>query len=170
MIYFIADTHFNHNNIIQYCDRPFKSVGEMNAIMIYNWNRKVQPTDIIYMLGDFALGKREIQDFTQLVQSLNGHKILILGNHDHLTKAKYLQAGFEGVYNTFTFDYEEQTFNLTHHPQIAISPNKFYLFGHVHNLTAEIEKYPNTLCVSAERINYTPISIIEVQNFFKNKK
>ena len=33
-----SDHHFNHTNIITYCDRPFDSVGEMNEFMIDAWN------------------------------------------------------------------------------------------------------------------------------------
>ena len=35
--YFIADTHFNHENIIKYCDRPFENVNVMELKLIDNW-------------------------------------------------------------------------------------------------------------------------------------
>ena len=40
-IWFIADSHFSHKNVIDYCNRPFCSVEEMNSALIYNWNKIV---------------------------------------------------------------------------------------------------------------------------------
>ena len=52
MIYFIADTHFNHANIIKYCNRPFKNTDEMNKYIIRKWNSVVKERDTVYHLGD----------------------------------------------------------------------------------------------------------------------
>lgn len=75
MIYFIADTHFYHNNIIKYCDRPFEDVEEMNNYIVKKWNSVVKPNDIILHLGDVGFGLKE--QLIPLIASLNGNKILI---------------------------------------------------------------------------------------------
>lgn len=97
MEYITADHHFYHTNIIKYCDRPFKSTEEMNETMIDRWNRVVSKSDTVYHLGDFALATRE--QIKELLDRLNGYKILIRGNHD---KGKKLmgQLGFDKVYNS----------------------------------------------------------------------
>ena len=79
-IYFIADTHFNHKNILEYCNRPFADVEEMNKILVNNWNDTVKHDDIVYMLGDFCMGnKHEIKKFTE---KLNGRKYLCKSNSE----------------------------------------------------------------------------------------
>ena len=80
MIYFIADTHFNHENIIKYCNRPFKNTYKMNEYIIQKWNSVVKKDDTVYHLGDVGFGS--LQEVKSLVERLNGTKILIKGNHD----------------------------------------------------------------------------------------
>lgn len=64
MIYFTADTHFGHYNVIRFCDRPFASAEEMDEAMIQNWNERVTGNDTVYILGDKFLetsdGKRSL--------------------------------------------------------------------------------------------------------------
>jgi len=56
MIYFTADQHFGHANIIKLCSRPFSDVHEMDEALIENWNRRVTNGDTIYIIGDLLLG------------------------------------------------------------------------------------------------------------------
>lgn len=78
MKYFIiADTHFGHKNIIKYCNRPFKTIEEMDETLIKNWNEVVSKEDTVLHLGDvFLCGKEKAK---QIMSRLNGKKILIKG-------------------------------------------------------------------------------------------
>lgn len=156
-IFIISDTHFGHENIIRYCNRPFHSVEEMDDVLIKNWNAVVTNQDTIIHLGDFSLGKKE--RCVEILQKLNGKKILIKGNHDNWTDDFYRAAGFSYVskfpivYNGF--------FLLSHAPlQLSETTPYFNYYGHVHN----DEKYHDTAtskCVSVERIGYQPLQIFE---------
>jgi len=80
MLWFTSDLHWNHRNVLPYCNRPYGSVEEMNEAMLKIWNDTVKPDDTVWFLGDLDInGKRSHRD---LVKSLNGHKKLIVGNHD----------------------------------------------------------------------------------------
>ena len=84
-----ADLHLDHKNIIKYCLRPFKTINEMNWTIISNINSIVKPDDTLYILGDFALGKKK--KVAYWISLINGYKILILGNHDR----QFLQREFK---------------------------------------------------------------------------
>ena len=85
MNYYIADTHFGHDNIIRFSNRPFNSADEMDKAIIANWNKKVKPDDDVYILGDFAYKGK---DYRYYIKQLNGNKHLVIGNHDTKTVNK----------------------------------------------------------------------------------
>lgn len=79
-IWLTSDLHFGHENIIRYCDRPFADVDEMDAELVRRWNERVAPDDVVWVLGDVALGP--IHHSLGLVAQLAGDKRLVAGNHD----------------------------------------------------------------------------------------
>jgi calcineurin-like phosphoesterase family protein len=94
--FFTADTHFGHKNVIPYCKRPYENVEEMNEDLIKRWNEVVKPHDVVWHLGDFAFQNKEKTQET--IARLNGHKVLLKGNHDGRTVTFYLDAGFAEVH------------------------------------------------------------------------
>lgn len=81
--FFTADTHFNHDNIIKFCNRPFKNAEEMNETMIQNWNAVVGEKDTVYHLGDFGFfGSKRALTLAEIVVQLKGNIIVIPGSHD----------------------------------------------------------------------------------------
>lgn len=132
MIYFIADMHFFHKNILRYDLRPYRSVEEMNKDMIRCWNERIKNEDTVYILGDLGFYSEEL---VEIIKQLNGHKILIKGNHDDTRKRDFVNC-FDRIY-----DYKEININgkkvvLCHYPMPCFN-NHFYgayhLYAHVHN-------------------------------------
>ena len=157
-IYFISDTHFSHQNIIEYCNRPFNNIDEMNEHMIYKWNSVISKDDIVYHLGDFMLDKKD--NLANIFNKLNGKIYLIKGNHDRKSTKYYEEIGFK-VLATKT-KLEKFKFILSHRPlSDAEIPNGYInIHGHIHNkeLDTMFDKEKHK-CVSVELINYTPIEI-----------
>jgi calcineurin-like phosphoesterase family protein len=77
--FFTSDLHFGHQNVINYCNRPWATKEEMNEAIVKIWNSQVEPKDEVYILGDFSLSKRYVEEYGS---RLNGRKYLITGNHD----------------------------------------------------------------------------------------
>ena len=79
MYYYIADTHFGHDNIRRLSNRPFDTIEEMDKTIISNWNSRVTDEDDVYILGDFSY---KSEDPISYLKQLKGYKHLIVGNHD----------------------------------------------------------------------------------------
>ncbi|MCD8157335.1 MAG: hypothetical protein LUD77_00105 [Clostridiales bacterium] len=73
MVYFTADTHFGHENIIKYCSRPFPDAKAMNEFMIEAWNSRVTGRDTVYILGDMFF-RCKAEEVEKILTALNGRK------------------------------------------------------------------------------------------------
>jgi len=124
----IADTHFFHANIGQYCNRP----DGWQDLIIKNWNCFIQPGDTVFHLGDLALGKKE--DTEALVPLLNGQLYLIRGNHDRRGVAFYQSLGITLVKDPYYMEHASGLHLVfSHRPIVPLPPGMLNLHGHVHN-------------------------------------
>lgn len=158
MVYVIADTHFNHENIIKYCNRPFKNAKEMNEYIVKKWNSVVGEKDTVYHLGDLGFGSDE--EMQELLNRLNGDKILIKGNHDlRRSNNGWLRVGFSGVYNKLVIIND---LVLSHYP-IEVDEGYINVFGHIHDKPLD-EKYnkENHFCVSCDVVDYIPVRLEDI--------
>lgn len=162
MIYFISDTHFYHEKIIEYVKRPFKDIEEMNEVLINNWNKKVKPKDEVYILGDFSFGNKE--QTLDLLDKLNGRKYLIKGNHDRIIKDEEVASRFEWIKDYYILKYKKHKFILFHYPLMVWDCQQYgaiHLYGHIHFSVVPLSKAKMfNMCV--ERNNYEPVSIEEI--------
>lgn len=170
MIYYIADPHFGHENIIGFCGRPFSSVEEMDKMLIANWRAVVKPDDDIYVLGDLVFKSSEPETY---LKQLTGRIHLIRGNHDTFLKNKELHKYFVSIDDMLTIadkdaDEVRRVF-LCHYP-VAEWPgyyrDAYHLFGHIHNAknrAAEImETLPRCYNVGADCIGFTPRTLEQI--------
>ena len=167
-VWLISDNHFNHQKIIEYCNRPFKTVEQMNEEMIKKWNSVVKEDDKIYHLGDFGFGSKE--QIANIISKLNGRIFLILGNHDNHTPQWYRDAGVKEVYDHPIII--KDFIVLSHAPQPSICDSRtpyVNFFGHVHDSEMFKTYGPRHFCACVERHNYKPVNIEEVIKYFQEK-
>ena len=173
MVYFTADTHFNHD-INQFFKRPYSSVDQMNESLIENWNLRVNNNDETYILGDFYVGDN-VSEVENILKKLNGKKYLIKGNHDkYLEDKNFDRKYFEWIKEYYILNLENINIVLFHYPILVwdgfFENNSIHLYGHIHNMLGnknEQERIENILGKKAMNVgvdvnNYKPISIEEI--------
>lgn len=162
-----SDTHFGHRSIIEYEDRPYFSVENMNNQLIINWNKRVKDSDLVYLLGDVFIGMNK-SSARDILDKLNGDIILVMGNHDK-------DFGYNWFVSTGRFKLVTQYpiivdgwFILSHEP-LYLEKNSPYvnIYGHVHGDERYKDFSSNSACVCVERTNYFPIDFDKVKNEIK---
>ena len=165
MKYYISDLHLFHNRILEKFNRPFSSVEEMHEMIINNWKNKVKADDTVYILGD--VGMYHPKEIGNILNNLPGHKILITGNHDF----KNIHSGsYKKVFDKITsyLEIEENGGNvILFHYQIRDGNGKnreyYHLHGHIHNNEDSLSQKERRFNVSAEVVDYTPVSLDELE-------
>lgn len=173
MIYFTSDPHFHHSRVIEYSNRPFSSVEEMNEILIENYNSIVGPQDTCYILGDVAFCKQD--EARKIVSRLKGHKILVSGNHDY--RIRWHQLGvFQRVVNYLEIKEQKESMILFHYPMLVWNRHHYgswHLHGHSHGslINRAPEYYKRkVLDVGVDVHNYMPISFDQVREIMNSRE
>lgn len=147
-VYFYSDPHFGHAKIIEYSNRPFSSVEEMNETLVSRYNSIVNEQDLVYFMGDIAL-----YDAGTYISLLKGEKILIMGNHDKRKSVTFwLKCGFKEVHKKELV--WRDRYILSHHPLDKVPEGMVNIHGHIHEKPSAGSAYRN-VCV--EKTNYAPI-------------
>lgn len=165
MIFFTSDHHFFHKQVIKYCNRPYDSEPKMRKDLISRHNQIVRKDDTVYFVGDVAmLGASQWEHLKGIVNSLNGNKHLIFGNHDEFKWQRYLDIGFISVHSALQLTIEEFNLVLAHDPSVycAIDPKSILLCGHVHTLFRSV-KDRLVVNVGVDQWDFTPITIDHIR-------
>jgi calcineurin-like phosphoesterase family protein len=164
MFWFTADTHFDHDNIMRHCSRPFTHVNYMNEYLIEQWNKVVAPGDVVVIAGDFAWANKGSHSYVEkmFTSQLNGSKIFLKGNHDHWWKGEIRHIYRKNVCGL--------TLHVCHYP-FRSWIHGYNLHGHSHGT---LEPWFNQLDVGVDNAKklvgeYRPLSIVEVDTIIQTQ-
>lgn len=158
--YVVSDHHFGHANIIDYCDRPFTPVGEMDTVLTDRHFETVDPEDMVIHLGDIAM---DMQDGTETVERMDtlGVDLLVQGNHDVGLSDGQAPSP---VVDQCRLSHDGYEFLCVHRPQnVPDSWSGWVIHGHHHNNDTEtfplIDASAQRVNVSVELLGYRPLAL-----------
>lgn len=177
-IFFTADTHLGHANIIRHCRRPFASVEEMDATIIERINARVTKDDWLYHLGDFSFRGGDPAAYRAKIRCKN--IVLILGNHDPCfadgTARPEFASLFKSVHNLL-----KVTVQIEGRPQIVVLCHyamriwdrchygTWHLYGHSHG---SLPDDPKALSwdVGVDANDFSPLSVPQIAEIMSKKQ
>jgi len=174
MIYITSDAHIGHHNIIQYDNRPYTDLQDMEAQFIATWNTTVSPKDTVYHVGDFFWG---YQTALRVAPQLNGNIFCIRGNHDKSwwkpervkREIPKLQLITDQIY-IVKDDGGHPPIVLCHYPMRSwpgSARGSWHLYGHTHK---QIEEHGLSMCVCLNVNNYNLVSLDHVKAVLSARK
>lgn len=151
-IWFTADLHLFHTNILHMNNRPFKDCQEMYEYFVNEWNSKVKDEDYVFILGDVLWGSSS-EKLKRFSEKVNGNICIVLGNHDkEKTRNGNTGSNFDWFHSYARADYIrvkseklgiDQNVFLSHYPALSW-PGKgrgsIHLHGHVHGSMDEFNE------------------------------
>ena len=178
-IFFSADPHYFHANVINLCNRPFANITEMHEALISKWNAKVKPDDDVYLLGDVSFKCPNPPMLVSTLNKLNGNIFLIKGNHEKdVMKNAEVRARFTWIKDYYELDVPDkdvkggfQKICLFHFSQRSWNGSfrgGWHLFGHSHG-NLDSEPWGLSFDVGVDSHNYEPISYDEVKALMKTR-
>lgn len=176
---FYSDPHFNHKNIIRLTGRPFDDLHHMNEELIRRYNEVIGPDDTVLWLGDCFFGPWH--KFELIAQRLNGHRLLIMGNHDR-NPGRMAEAGFALVMEECFLQIAGRVCRVTHYPYINAEPpacrkddryaerrpprvkGEVLIHGHNH---ANYKGFENMIHVGVDGWDFRPALMHEVEDLIR---
>ena len=159
MIWFTADEHYGHSNIIKYCNRPFENIQQMDEEIIKRHNEVVKKEDTVIHGGDFTLANKEIAG--RYIARLNGKHIFIKGSHD-----KWL--------NNAPFIYEkkiDENYIVVCHYAMRTWPRSHYgswqLYGHSHG---QLKPIGLQYDIGVDNNNFYPVSLAQIREIINKEE
>lgn len=131
--WFTSDWHLGHQNIIEFCDRPFVDVHHMGAELTANYFRQVAPGDDVYFVGDMVMGSLEVG--LETIERLPGNKFLVPGNHDKVWRGRknwerflpaYEDAGFTVLESEAVVNIGDRPVRVCHFPYAGVAKEHGY--------------------------------------------
>lgn len=165
-IWVTSDLHLFHKNILNLEKDSLKNnnlshiktLEEYNEMIIKRINSRVKQEDTLYILGDFCFGGTD--KVKEVLPKIKGHKILIVGNHDKLTKTQYLSLGFDDVKKgAYYLPESNGKIVMSHYPLLDAYNNPYIsycLHGHLHGSKLDLDNFMN---VNIALNNYYPIDL-----------
>ena len=162
MLFYTADEHYFHRNIIKYEKRPFKDVNEMTEELIKRHNEKVSNKDVVVHVGDFSFASKKITQ--EIIDSLNGKHVFLRGDHDSAIKRIHKDIQYLEIRK-----YRDRVI-IACHWAMRVWPMSHYgswqVHGHSHGKLSPIGLQYD---VGVDNNNFYPISFEELKELFARR-